>query len=61
MSNFQITQRALTSYEIDLVIKAIKETPNITGYTKKEWQSFGKVFVAEINSELAAVAVNVPI
>ncbi len=61
MSNFQITQWALTSEEIDIVIKAVKETPNITGYTKKEWQNFGKVFVAEVNSELAAVAVNVSI
>ena len=61
MPNLQITHRALTSEEIDLCIQALKETPNITGYTKQEWQNFGKVFVAKVNSELVAVAVNVEI
>jgi GNAT superfamily N-acetyltransferase len=61
MPNFQLTKRPLTSQEIDLVINSIKQTPNITGYTKKEWQNFGKVFVAEVDCELAGVVVNVSI
>lgn len=61
MPNFSITKRPLTIQEIDLVTREIKQTPNITGYTQKEWQNFGKVFVAEVNSEIAGVAVNVSI
>jgi GNAT superfamily N-acetyltransferase len=61
MSNFLIKNRQLKSHEIDLVINAIKRTPNITGYTKKEWEKFGRVFVAEVNMEFAGVAVNVSI
>jgi GNAT superfamily N-acetyltransferase len=61
MSNFLIKNRQLTSHEIDLVINAIKRTPNITGYAKKEWEKFGSIFVAEVNSELAGVAVNISI
>jgi len=61
MPAFQITKRLLSSEEIDLVVEEIKQTPNITGYIKKEWENFGKVFVAEVDCKLAGVAVNVSI
>jgi len=55
MEQFEIQKRALTDQEIDLVVEEIKKTPNITGYTKKEWQKFADIFVAQKSGELAGI------
>lgn len=44
---FTIVERYLECYEIEQIIKEIRCTPNITGYSVREWQSFPPILVAE--------------
>ena len=47
---FQLLERQLTSREADILVREIKLTPNITGYSLKEWLEFDKVLIAENNT-----------
>lgn len=38
------------------MVQAIRETPNITGYSQVEWLSFSDVLVAEVDGVFAGVA-----
>lgn len=53
-----ITKSKLTRQEINYLVEGIKATPNIIGYTKREWERFGEVFVARVDGKMVAVAVN---
>ena len=48
--NFVVRKRALSRREIITLIRAIRDTPCITGYTAREWRESGPVFVAEKRS-----------
>ena len=47
---FKIVRRNLQNHEAQTIVDEIKRTPNITGYSQKEWLSFKEVLIAE-NSE----------
>jgi len=53
-----IHKRKLTPAEAKILVAALKDTPNITGYSEDEWLHFSDVWVAEIDGKFAAVAVN---
>jgi len=55
MSKVDITKRVLTDSEITLLINEIKTTPNIIGFTAKEWRSFGQYYVAIVDGKLAGI------
>lgn len=52
---FKIVRRRLDDKEIAFLIKEIKQTPNITGFTVSEWDSFDGIFIAEIDNKLAGI------
>lgn len=54
--DYLITKRPLTDQEVDLIYHEIKNTPNITGYTKNEWRVFKNVFVAEKKGNLIGIS-----
>jgi len=56
--DFNITKRSLLDTEIDFIVKEIKKTPNIIGYTRREWRNFKDVWVAEADGDLVGVCVN---
>ena len=58
-SRMEIKERPLTYIEAQTLYKAIKETPNIIGYTVKELQAFKDVFLAEDNGMLVGLSINI--
>ena len=60
--DYKIIKRSLSEKEIELLIKEVKTTPNIIGYTKREWSKFKNIWVAETENELVGVlvAINLP-
>lgn len=58
MNNIVITKRKPRKEEIDFFISEIKTTPNISGYTKKEWERFKDVWIAEAEGKAVGVVVN---
>lgn len=44
---YQLIQRGLQKNEAKLLVEQIKQTPNITGYSLKEWMNFKNILVAE--------------
>ena len=61
LDSFRILTRKLTEGEIRLLMQLIRETPNITGYSYREWQAFTNVLVAESGGKLAGVCVTKPL
>lgn len=53
----KITKRNITAEEADILIGAVKQTPNITGYSYDEWLNFKDVLIAELDGKLAGVCV----
>lgn len=49
--DFKIRQRKLKRNEAILLVEKIKETPNITGYSLREWLNFSNLLIAESNEE----------
>ncbi len=45
--SFNIRKRPLTQQEARVIVRAIKRTSNITGYTVREWTNSKHLFVAE--------------
>lgn len=43
---FEVIKRPLTSQEAEILVQEVRKTPNITGYTVKEWLQCQHVFVA---------------
>lgn len=58
MDKLKIIKRRLSTAEVEYFINEIKTTPNITGYTKKEWNNFNNIWVAEVNHEIVGIVVN---
>jgi GNAT superfamily N-acetyltransferase len=52
---FQLVERRLNKSEANLLVNQIKLTPNITGYSLKEWLTFDSVIVAEDEEEMVGV------
>ncbi len=61
MTQPRIEKRLLTKTEITSLVDGIKNTVNITGFTKNELKSFGVPYVAEINGKLVGVAYATPL
>lgn len=53
-----IHRRKLTRTEAGILVSALRDTPNITGYSLEEWLRFSDVWVAEVDGKFAGVAVN---
>ncbi|MBV8381138.1 MAG: hypothetical protein JOZ63_00945, partial [Planctomycetaceae bacterium] len=51
-----MTKRRPTHQEATALVRAIRATPNITGYTTAEWTGAGPVFVAEDGAEVSMAA-----
>ncbi len=49
-------KRSITLSEAHVLVHALQATPNITGYSVKEWMSFSDVWVHESNGKIAGVA-----
>lgn len=60
-SGMTIAHRPLTEQEIDWVIEGIRNTPNITAYTKSELRSFKSPIIAEVDGNFAGVSIIWPI
>ena len=58
---YQILKTQLSENEVNIFQSEIKNTPNITGYTKNEWVKFKDVWVAKVDGEVAGVCVNIEI
>ena len=54
----KIEHRPLTAAEARQVHHALKETPNILGYTVRELTRFSDVYVAEVEQEFAGVCIS---
>ena len=57
----QILKTQLSENEVNIFQSEIKNTLNITGYTKNEWAKFEDVWVAKVDGEVAGVCVNIEI
>lgn len=56
---FQIVNRKINESEANLLIREIKQTPNIMGYSLREWMTSEYVMVAEDeNGEIAGACLN---
>jgi GNAT superfamily N-acetyltransferase len=53
--NIQLIRRKLYDNEIELVIKEIQNTVNITGYTKTEWSTFDSVLIVMYEDKFAGI------
>lgn len=60
-NSLRILKRRLTDDEVVILMKLIRETPNITGYSYREWQTFKNLFVAESADILVGVCVTEPL
>lgn len=47
---FRLTRRKVTASEAELLVKEISLSPEITGYSVKEWMRFENVLIAEDNT-----------
>ena len=56
--NSSIGYRKLSEKEINHLQDEVKNTPNIVGFSSKEWHTLGKVFVAKVKNELAGICVD---
>lgn len=53
-----IHKRKLTDTEAAILVSALRDTPNITGYSQEEWLKFSDVWVGQVDGHFAGVAVN---
>ena len=58
-TNAAFTHRALTREEAETIRKAVRHTPNITGYTTDELIHFPDALVAAVNGEFAGVCISI--
>lgn len=49
--------RRLTEEEIAFLVREIKKTPMIAGFSAREWRKFDEIFVAEVNGKIAGTIV----
>lgn len=54
-----IRERRVTKEEAQELIREIRRSPNILGYTEREWREFPFTWVAEVDGRLAGVCCNI--